>query len=105
MYDLGSGQAQQVAAHDAPIKCVKYVEVGGNGILITAGWDKKMKVGRMWEWGERQIVEGRASEGTRGEERGAMRGCRSATDWVARDGQQDRKEQDGDSARPKEAER
>jgi hypothetical protein len=44
MFDMNTGQSQQVAAHDAPIKCIEYVEVNGNGILITAGWDKKMKV-------------------------------------------------------------
>jgi mRNA export factor len=44
MFDMNSGQAQQVAAHDAPIKCVEYVETNGTPVLITAGWDKKMKV-------------------------------------------------------------
>ena len=44
MYDLGTGQSSQVAAHDAPIKCVKYLDQNG-GMLVTAGWDKKLKVG------------------------------------------------------------
>lgn len=44
MFDLSTGQAQQVAAHDAPIKCARFVETNGNSILITAGWDKKLKV-------------------------------------------------------------
>lgn len=49
MYDVGTGQNQQVAAHDAPIKCVAYIDMpngsGQNGVLVTAGWDKKLKVG------------------------------------------------------------
>lgn len=45
MFDMTSGQKQQVAAHDAPIKCVRYIEVNGQQVLVTAGWDKKMKVG------------------------------------------------------------
>ncbi|EJT52149.1 hypothetical protein A1Q2_06918 [Trichosporon asahii var. asahii CBS 8904] len=42
--DLTWTKAQQVAAHDAPIKCARFVETNGNSILITAGWDKKLKV-------------------------------------------------------------
>ena len=44
MYDLNTGNSQQVAVHDAPIKCVRFVEVSGQGMLATAGWDKKLKV-------------------------------------------------------------
>lgn len=48
MYDVGTGQNQQVAAHDAPIKCLAYIDMpngsGQNGVLVTAGWDKKLKV-------------------------------------------------------------
>jgi mRNA export factor len=48
MYDMNTGQNSQVAAHDAPVKCVRYSEMpngqGGTGVLITAGWDKKVKV-------------------------------------------------------------
>ena len=43
MYDLNTGQPQQVAGHDAPIKCVEYLDQNG-GMLVTAGWDKKLKV-------------------------------------------------------------
>jgi mRNA export factor len=50
MFDMNSGQPQQVAAHNAAIKCVECVETNGQTILITAGWDKKLKVG---EGGER----------------------------------------------------
>ncbi len=44
MYDLQTGQSQQVAAHDAPIRCCEYTDAHG-GLLVTAGWDKKLKVG------------------------------------------------------------
>lgn len=45
MYNVQTQQAQQVAQHDAPIKCVEFAEVPGSGqVLITAGWDKKLKV-------------------------------------------------------------
>jgi mRNA export factor len=43
MFDMTSMQKQQVAGHDAPIKCVRYIEVNGQQVLVTAGWDKKMK--------------------------------------------------------------
>ncbi|KAK8850673.1 hypothetical protein IAR55_004593 [Kwoniella newhampshirensis] len=44
MYNVQTQQAQQVAQHDAPIKCIKYAEVPGSGpVLITAGWDKQLK--------------------------------------------------------------
>jgi mRNA export factor len=34
---------QQVAAHDAPVKSVKWVDQN-NGILVTGSWDKTVKV-------------------------------------------------------------
>src|SRR5271156_1336741 len=40
LFDLGSGQNQQVAAHDQPIKAVKWINVGGTEALATASWDK-----------------------------------------------------------------
>ena len=43
MYDIQTGQQQQVAAHDAPIRCCEYLDMQG-GMLVTAGWDKKLKV-------------------------------------------------------------
>ena len=43
IFDLGSGQNQQVAAHDMPIKSVKFVTVGGTECLATASWDKSLK--------------------------------------------------------------
>jgi len=42
MYNLQTGTPSQVGAHDAPVKCVRWVDVGG-GILITGSWDKTVK--------------------------------------------------------------
>jgi WD40 repeat protein len=44
MFDLNTGQSQQVGAHDAPIKCVRWVEAPTGGILATGSWDKTVKV-------------------------------------------------------------
>ena len=45
MIDLGGNvnNAQQVAAHDDTIKCVKMFESSGNQMLITGSWDKTIK--------------------------------------------------------------
>jgi hypothetical protein len=43
MFDVNSGQATQVAQHDAPIKAVGWVEAQ-SGILATGSWDKTIKV-------------------------------------------------------------
>ena len=47
MLDLGANSttAQQVAAHDQPIRCVRFVDVpGSNGpVLVTGSWDKTIK--------------------------------------------------------------
>jgi len=43
MFDLGSGQNQQVAAHELPIKSVRFVSVNGTEALATASWDKTLK--------------------------------------------------------------
>lgn len=43
VFDLGSGQNQQVAAHDMPIKSVKFITVNGTEALATASWDKTLK--------------------------------------------------------------
>ena len=45
MYDVSTGQSSQVAAHDAPIKSLRYVDQQG-GILATGSWDKTLKVSR-----------------------------------------------------------
>ncbi|KAJ7844365.1 WD40-repeat-containing domain protein [Mycena olivaceomarginata] len=43
MYDVATGQATQVAQHDAPIKVVKWVDTPQAGILATGSWDKTIK--------------------------------------------------------------
>lgn len=42
-YDVPSGQSAQVAAHDAPIKCVRWINAPTGGILATGSWDKTIK--------------------------------------------------------------
>jgi mRNA export factor len=44
LYDLQSGQSQQIAQHDAPIKSMRWVDTAGQPILATGGWDKMLKV-------------------------------------------------------------
>lgn len=39
MFDAGSGQSTQIGAHDAPIKCIDWIDVGG-GLVVTGSWDK-----------------------------------------------------------------
>ncbi|GJE91739.1 WD40 repeat-like protein [Phanerochaete sordida] len=46
MLDTTTGQAMQVAQHDAPIKCVRWVETPRGGLLATGGWDKTL---RYWD--------------------------------------------------------
>ena len=53
MYDVTTGQAQQVAQHDAPIKVVKWIETPQGGILATGSWDKTIKV---WDLAARAAV-------------------------------------------------
>ncbi|EOR04935.1 hypothetical protein E3P92_00236 [Wallemia ichthyophaga] len=46
MFDLGNpvnNQSTQVAQHDKPIKCVKWIETPTGGILATGSWDKTIK--------------------------------------------------------------
>ncbi|KAF8896566.1 WD40-repeat-containing domain protein [Infundibulicybe gibba] len=43
MFDITTGQPQQIAQHDAPIKVVKWVDAPGAGILATGSWDKTVK--------------------------------------------------------------
>ncbi|KZV90570.1 WD40 repeat-like protein [Exidia glandulosa HHB12029] len=42
-FDVSTGQSSQVAQHDAPIKCVKWIEAPTGGILVTGSWDKTLK--------------------------------------------------------------
>lgn len=47
LLDLASGQttARQVAAHDQPIRCVKFFDApqGGDQMIVTGSWDKTVK--------------------------------------------------------------
>ncbi|KAH7928359.1 WD40 repeat-like protein [Leucogyrophana mollusca] len=43
VFDITTGQSQQVAQHDAPVKVVKWVETPQGGILATGSWDKTIK--------------------------------------------------------------
>ncbi|GJE94513.1 WD40-repeat-containing domain protein [Phanerochaete sordida] len=43
MFDITTGQSQQVAQHDAPIKVVRWIESPQGGILATGSWDKTLK--------------------------------------------------------------
>lgn len=45
MIDLGAGgtTATQIAAHDQPIRCVRFLEAGGNPMVVTGSWDKTVK--------------------------------------------------------------
>ncbi|KAJ2489023.1 RNA export factor gle2, partial [Coemansia sp. RSA 2052] len=44
MFDISTGQTTQIAQHDAPIRCIKFVEAENTPpIVATAGWDKMLK--------------------------------------------------------------
>lgn len=44
MFDVGSMQTTQVAAHDMPVKCVRFIEHPQAGqMLVTGSWDKTLK--------------------------------------------------------------
>ncbi|KAK4706146.1 mRNA export factor, partial [Phenoliferia sp. Uapishka_3] len=43
IYDVATSQSSQFAAHEAPIKCAKYAEINGQGVVATASWDKTLK--------------------------------------------------------------
>ena len=57
MFDVNTGQATQVAQHDAPVRVVGWVDAQ-SGILATGSWDKTIKVylffsqtfGSHWYW-------------------------------------------------------
>ncbi len=44
MFDVTTGQATQVAQHDAPIRAVRWIESPQGGVLVTGSWDKTVKV-------------------------------------------------------------
>ncbi|KAK0636343.1 WD40-repeat-containing domain protein [Bombardia bombarda] len=41
--DLNTGQSKQIAAHDAPIRVVRYFESNGTPMAVTGSWDKTVK--------------------------------------------------------------
>ncbi|TFK45799.1 WD40 repeat-like protein [Heliocybe sulcata] len=43
VFDVQTGQSSQVAAHDAPVKSVRWIESHQGGILVTGSWDKTVK--------------------------------------------------------------
>ena len=44
LFDISTGQSTQVAAHDQPIKCVRFINSPTGGeMLVTGSWDKKLK--------------------------------------------------------------
>ncbi|THH18128.1 hypothetical protein EW146_g2802 [Bondarzewia mesenterica] len=43
LFDIQTGQSQQVAQHDAPVKAVKWIDTPQGGILATGSWDKTLK--------------------------------------------------------------
>ncbi|KAI1295440.1 mRNA export factor [Halotydeus destructor] len=43
MWDLGSNQAVQVAAHDAPVKTVHWIKGNSYNCVMTGSWDKTLK--------------------------------------------------------------
>ena len=43
MWDLQSNQATQVAAHEAPVKIVRWVKAPNYTALMTGSWDKTLK--------------------------------------------------------------
>ena len=44
MYELATGQSSQIAQHDGPIKCIRWIETPQGGILATGSWDKTLRV-------------------------------------------------------------
>lgn len=43
MFDVSTGQSSQIAAHDEPIRCIRWLEVNGQGLVATGSWDKTIK--------------------------------------------------------------
>lgn len=40
VFDVATGQTSQVAQHDEPIKCIRWIDAQGQGLLATGSWDK-----------------------------------------------------------------
>ncbi|POW19103.1 hypothetical protein PSHT_05024 [Puccinia striiformis] len=43
VYDVSTGQSKQVAAHEAPIRKLAWLDINGAGLLATGSWDKTLK--------------------------------------------------------------
>jgi mRNA export factor len=41
MFDIATGQSTQIAQHDEPIKCVRFLDQGN--VVATGSWDKTIK--------------------------------------------------------------
>lgn len=44
LWDLATNQATQIAQHDAPIKTVNWIKAPNYSCVMTASWDKTLKV-------------------------------------------------------------
>jgi mRNA export factor len=44
MFDLQTQQPSILHTHDKPVKCVAFVVVNGQQVLVSAGWDKQLRV-------------------------------------------------------------
>ncbi|KAJ3347522.1 hypothetical protein HDU83_002038 [Entophlyctis luteolus] len=44
--DITTGQTSQIAAHDAPISCARFIDgISGAGTMVVTGsWDKTLRV-------------------------------------------------------------
>ena len=56
MWDLGSNQTVQVAAHEAPVKVVRWVKAPNYTALMSCSWDKTIKF-----WDTRSAMENSSS--------------------------------------------
>lgn len=56
MFDLNTGQSQQVGGHEAPIRAVRWVEAPTGGILATGSWDKTVKVSYFLTFNMRSLL-------------------------------------------------
>jgi len=43
MCDLGTLQTVQIAAHEQPVRCVRFFDNNGSTMVVTGGWDKTIK--------------------------------------------------------------
>ncbi|KAH3677180.1 hypothetical protein WICMUC_001761 [Wickerhamomyces mucosus] len=55
LYDIQSGQAQQIGAHDAPVRAVRFVECGPTNtpVVVSGSWDKTL---RYWDTRQPQPI-------------------------------------------------